>query len=77
MSRWNNGVDMKSLRSFNISSKAFQSATSFELTELEALETVEIGENCFNSTNSFALIGRTELNELRNRSSSTSISETG
>ena len=74
MSRWNNGVDMKSLRSFNISSKAFQSAKSFELTELEALETVEIGENCFNSTNSFALIGRTELNELRNRSSSTALS---
>ena len=60
MSRWNNGVDVKALRSFNISNKAFQSAKSFELRELEALETVEIGENCFNSTNSFALIGRTE-----------------
>ena len=54
---------MKSLKSFNISSKAFQSAKSFKLTELEALETVEIGENCFNSTNSFALIGRTEKKE--------------
>ena len=63
MNCWNNGVDMKSLRSFNISSKAFQSAKSFKLTELEALETVEIGENCFNSTNSFALIGRTEKKE--------------
>ena len=63
MSCCNNVVDMKSLRSFNISSKAFQSAKSFELAELEALETVEIGENCFNSTNSFALIGRTEKKE--------------
>ena len=54
MSYWNNGVDMKSLRSFNISSKVFQS------TKLDALETVEIGENCFNSADSFALIGRTE-----------------
>ena len=63
MSYWNNGVDMKSLRSFNISSKVFQSTKSFELTELDALETVEIGENCFNSTNSFALIGRTEKKE--------------
>ena len=60
---------MKSLKSFNISTKAFQSATSFKLTELEALETVEIGENCFNSTNSFALIGRTELNEMMSRTS--------
>ena len=51
---------MKSLRSFNISSKVFQSTKSFELTELDALETVEIGENCFNSADSFALIGRTE-----------------
>ena len=57
MSRWNNGVDMKSLRSFNISSKSFQSAKSFELRELEALETVEIGENCLNSAKSFSLIG--------------------
>ena len=60
MSYWNNGVDMKSLRSFNTSSKVFQSTKSFELTELDALETVEIGENCFNSADSFALIGRTE-----------------
>ena len=48
---------MKSLKSFNISSKAFQSAKSFELAELEALETVGIGENCFNSVDSFSLIG--------------------
>ena len=60
MSYWNNGVDMKSLRSFSISSKVFQSTKSFELTELDALETVEIGENCFNSADSFILIGRTE-----------------
>ena len=57
MNCWNNGVDMKSLRSFNISSKAFQSAKSFKLTELKALETVEIGENCFYSASSFSLIG--------------------
>mgnify|MGYP004471009807 len=60
MNYWNNRVDMKSLRSISFSNKAFQSAKSFELTELEALETVEIGENCFNSADSFALIGRTE-----------------
>ena len=63
MSYWNNGVDMKSLRSFNISSKAFQSTKSFELTELEALETVEIAENCFYSASSFSLIGRFERME--------------
>ena len=63
MSCCNNGVDMNSLKSFNISNKAFQSSKSFELRELEALETVEIGDNCFNSTNSFALIGRTEKME--------------
>ena len=63
MNCWNNELDMKSLKSFNISSKAFQSAKSFKLTELEALETVEIGENCFNSADSFALIGRTEKME--------------
>ena len=57
MRRCNNGVDMKSLRSFNISSGRFQSSKSFELRELEALETVEIGENGFNSADSFALIG--------------------
>ena len=51
---------MKALKSFNISSKAFQSAKTFELAELEALETVEIGENCFNSADSFSLIGSTE-----------------
>ena len=51
---------MKSLRSFNISSKAFQSATSFKLTELEALETVEIGGECFDSASSFSLIGKIE-----------------
>ena len=60
MNCWNNEVDTKALRSFNISNKAFQSAKSFELRELEALETVEIGENCFNSADSFSLIGRTE-----------------
>ena len=60
MNCWNNGVDMKSLRSFNISSKAFQSTKLFELTELEALETVEIGENGLNSAASFALIGIVE-----------------
>ena len=60
MNCWNNRVDMKSLRSISFSNKAFQSAKSFELAELEALETVEIGENCFNSAYSFALIGRTE-----------------
>ena len=60
MSCCNNGVDIKSLKSFNISSKVFQSTKSFELTELDALETVEIGENCFNSADSFALIGSTE-----------------
>ena len=54
---------MKSLKSFNISSKAFQSAKSFELRELEALETVEIGENCFNSVDSFSLIGIIEWTE--------------
>ena len=59
MSCCNNGVDIKSLKSFNISSKVFQSTKSFELTELDALETVEIGENCFNSADSFALIGST------------------
>ena len=57
MSCCNNGVDMKSLKSFNISSKAFQSAKSFELTELEALETVEIGGGSFNSAPSFSLTG--------------------
>ena len=60
---------MKSLRSFNISSRRFQSTKSFELTELDALESIEIGDNCFNSTNSFALIGRTELNEMMSRTS--------
>ena len=48
---------MKSLKSFNISSKAFQSAKSFELKELEALETVDIGGGCFYSAQSFYLIG--------------------
>ena len=48
---------MKSLKSFNISGKAFQSAKSFELKELEALETVDIGGGCFYSAQSFSLIG--------------------
>ena len=53
----NKGVDLKSLRSFNISSKTFLSTKIFELRELEALETVEIGENCFNGASSFSLMG--------------------
>ena len=60
---------MKSLRSFNISSRRFQSTKSFELTELDALESIEIGDNCFNSANSFSLIGRTELIEMMSRTS--------
>ena len=51
---------MKSLRSFNISTKAFQSAKSFKMTELEALETVEIGGGCFKSAQSFSLTGIVE-----------------
>ena len=46
---------MKSLRSISIISKAFQSANSLELIELEALETVDIGDDCFNGTSSFSL----------------------
>ena len=61
MSCCNNGVDMKSLKSFNISSKAFQSAKSFELTELEALASIFIGDDCFNETSSFSWRGMTEL----------------
>ena len=68
---------MKSLKSVSINNTAFQSAKSFELIELEALEIVEIGKNCFNYADSFSLIGRTELNEMMSRSSSTSISQTG
>ena len=60
MSCCNNEVDMKSLRSFNISTKAFQSAKSFKMTELEALETVEIGGGCFKSAQSFSLTGIVE-----------------
>ena len=59
----NKGVDLKSLRSFNISSKTFLSTKIFELRELEALETVEIAENCFYSASSFSLIGRFERME--------------
>ena len=51
---------MKSLRSFKISSKAFQSAKSFELRELEGLESIDIGNDCFNGTLSFSLRGMTE-----------------
>lgn len=52
---------MKTVRYFNMSGKAFQSTKSFELRDMESLETVEIGENSFNSTDSFALIGKTEI----------------
>ena len=51
---------MKSLRSFSIISKAFQSANSLEMIELEALESIDIGDDCFNGTSSFSLRGMTE-----------------
>ena len=60
MSRCNNRVDMKSLRSISIISKAFQSANSLELIELEALESIDIGDDCFNGTSSFSLRGMIE-----------------
>ena len=53
---------MNSLRSFN-TSEAFKTAKSLRITESEALETVEIGENCFNGASSFSLIGIIERME--------------
>ena len=51
---------MKSLKSFSFSSKAFQSANSLELIELEALESIDIGDDCFNGTSSLSLRGMIE-----------------
>ena len=51
---------MKSLISVSINNTAFQSAKSFELKELEALETVDIGDDCFNSAEAFSLNGSIE-----------------
>ena len=49
---------MKSLRSISINNKAFLSANSFELTELETLDSIEIDNDCLNSVFSFAVNGR-------------------
>ena len=51
---------MKSLRSISIISKAFQTANTFELIELEALESIDIGDDCFNGTSSLSLRGMIE-----------------
>ena len=41
--------------------KAFQNATSFEISNLPSLQSIDISQNCFIEVQSFSLIGKTEI----------------
>ena len=70
-------IDLPLLQSVKLGNEAFQNTKSFAMSKLTSLVSIDIGQYCFYYASSFSLIGRTELNEMKNRSSSTSISQTG
>ena len=51
---------MKSLRSISFSNKAFENTKSFEMSNLTSLQSIDIGQSCFNGASSFSLIGMDE-----------------
>ena len=45
---------------YQYSNNAFQNTKSFEMTNLTSLQSIDIGQNCFNGASSFSLIGMVE-----------------
>ena len=53
-------IGLPQLQVVQINDKAFQNATSFEMSNLPSLQSIEIGQNCFIEVQSFSLNGKTE-----------------
>ena len=70
-------IDLPQLQSVKLGDNAFQSTRSFEMLNHTSLQTIEIGQECFNGASLFSLTGLNEMKEMMNRSSSPSISEIG
>ena len=51
-------IGLPQLQVVQINDKAFQNATSFEMSNLPSLQSIEIGQNCFNEAASFLLTGK-------------------
>ena len=70
----NSRIDLPQLQSVKLGGYAFRYTKTIGLSNLTSLQSVEFGVESFNGANAFSLIGMVE-NTLRNRSSSTSISQ--
>ena len=53
-------IDLPQLQSVKLNNNAFQNTKSFEMTNLTSLQSIDIGQKCFNGASSFSLIGRFE-----------------
>ena len=51
-------IGLPQLQRVQFNDKAFQNATSFEMSNLPSLQSIEIGQNCFNEAASFLLTGK-------------------
>ena len=56
----NSRIDLPQLQSVKLSDYAFQNTKSFEMLNLTSLQSIDIGQNCFNGANAFSLIGMIE-----------------
>ena len=53
----NSLIALPQLQSIKLNNNAFQNTKSFEMSNLTSLQSIDIGQKCFNGASSFSLIG--------------------
>ena len=53
-------IGLPQLQSIKLNNNAFQNTKSFEMSNLTSLQSIDIGQSCFNGASSFSLIGIVE-----------------
>ena len=53
-------IGLPQLQSVKLNNNAFQNTKSFEMSNLTSLQSIDIGQSCFNGANAFSLIGIVE-----------------
>ena len=56
----NSLIALPQLQSIKLNNNAFQNTKSFEMSNLTSLQSIDIGQKCFNGASSFSLIGIVE-----------------
>lgn len=74
-------IDLPQLVIIKLGGYSFEYTTSFEMSNLTSIQSIDFGNSCFGSTRygstlSFSLIGNGCNNEMNNRSSSITFSQT-